>query len=58
MFSEVQCDRVENRKGGEISMKGFAIKVSTSEMTSLKKRGKKTAGVKKNSWQEVAGKKF
>ena len=32
------CGGVKERKGSEISMKGFAIKVSMSEMVSLGRR--------------------
>ena len=28
MLSEVECDEVEDKKGNEISMKGFAMKAS------------------------------
>ena len=39
MFLEVVCGGVEDEKGSEVSMKGFAIKASMSEMVSLGEKG-------------------
>ena len=43
---EIECNEVEDRKGSETSMKGFAIKASMSEMVLLGEGGGKTVGVK------------
>ena len=45
MSSEIECDEVEDEKGNETSMKGFAIKASISELVS-KGDGEKTVRVK------------
>ena len=45
MLLEIECDEVEDGKGIETSMKGFAIKASMSEMVSLGEGGEKTVGV-------------
>ena len=45
MFSEVVCDGIENGKGSEISMKGFAIKASMSKMISQGEEGDESVGV-------------
>ena len=46
MLSEVVCGEVEDGKGSETIMKGFALKASMSEMVSLGEGGDKTEGVK------------
>ena len=42
----MECDEVENEKGSEISMKGFVIKTSMSEMVSLGKGRNERVGSK------------
>ena len=42
MSSEVECDKVEDGKGSEISIKGFAIKASISDVVSLGEGEEKT----------------
>ena len=39
MLRKFECDKVEDGEGSKSSMKGFAIKASTSEMVSLGKGG-------------------
>ena len=46
MFLEVVCGGVEDGKGSEGSMKGFAMKASLSEMVSLGQKGNERVGVK------------
>ena len=46
MLSEVECDKVEDGKGSEISKKGFVIKTSMSEIVSLGEGEEKTVEVK------------
>ena len=45
MFSVVVCDRVEDGKGSEVSMKGSAMKASMSEIVSLGEEGDERMGV-------------
>ena len=46
MLSEVVCSGVEDGKGSEVSMKGFAMKASMSEIVSLGEEGDERVGVK------------
>ena len=46
MLKEIKCDEVGSGKGSEISMKGFAIKASMSEMVSIGEGGEKIIKVK------------
>ena len=39
-------DRLEDVNGSEVSMKGFAMKASMSEIVSLRKEGDEKVGVK------------
>ena len=46
MFSDVGCGGVEDEKVSEVSMKGFAMKASMSEMVLLGKKGDERVGLK------------
>ena len=50
MFSEVVYGGVEDGKGSEVSMKGFGVKVSKSEIVSL--------GEERNEWETGSKKNF